>query len=810
MTTVEQPVDEVGPSSTAPPAVRQADPGAFLGRAEELDFIRRLIVGGGIRLLTLTGPAGVGKTRLALEVGKRLGGLFPDGVRFVDLTTIDDPAEVPSALAESLGLPDAGPTPVIERLSAWLRARKILVILDNFEQVLSAAPLLDTLLRTTAALRLIVTSREPLHLWVEQTLPVPPLELPDPEHLPSLETLADVASVAMFLQRARMINPTFRLTDENARAVAELCVRLDGLPLAIELAAARAKVLSPQMLLDRLAQRLSLLHWEAKDLPVRQHTLRAAIGWSYELLTVDEQALFRFLAIFVGGFTMEAAEAVLSHQRDRTVGVLEGVASLVDKSLVQSEDDGEGGLRFRLLESVRAFALEQMSCCAEGDAAGRAHAHYFLELAERADPELVGSAQREWFLRLEMELGNLRAALRWLQDHGENERALRLAAAMGHFWEVRGYLREGEEALEDALARVPDADPRLRARVLTRLGSILISQGDAEGSRLVLEDALALGRALEDADLIARALGQLGRRLDFLCDTEEGMREAIQLLEEALTLRKQMGDKRDAAYIQMRLAWIALGRGAYDEVHTRAQDALATYREAGDDAGATVPLLLLGLTEGKRGDAARAACRVRKGLETSRRLQDRRLLLLVCNVVLWWLPGERRLADRLAMILGAAESLEEATTSMSASPQQAWTLATIKSLQTCLGMKRFATARCEGRGLSFSQIGDLIALLLSPVEVGGGEAAEPRDSLRKTRVDRFHLSKREIEVLRLLAEGLSNMEIASRLILSENTVKTHITSIYNKLGVDSRVRAVAVATSEGLVESPGGQTVACS
>jgi ATP/maltotriose-dependent transcriptional regulator MalT len=326
----------------------------------------------------------------------------------------------------------------------------------------------------------------------------------------------------------------------------------------------------------------------------------------------------------------------------------------------------------------------------------------------------------------------------------------------------------------------------------------------------VLEDALALGRALEDAGLIARALGQLGRRLDFLGVSEEDMQEAVQVLEEALTLRQQMGDKRDAAYIQMRLAWIALSRGAYEEVDTRAQDALATYRELGDDAGATVPLLVLSITDGKRGDTARAACRVRQGLETARRLQDRRLLLLVCNVVLWWLAGECRYADRLARVVGAAEALEDATATMSPAPAKAWTCAIITCLQARLGTKRFEIVRGGGRALSFTQIGDLIASVLSVVEERGTEAWKTLDGLGESGANRFHLSRRELEVLCLLAEGLSNREIASRLILSENTVKTHITSIYNKLGVDSRVRALAAAASEGLLERPAGQTAAGS
>ncbi|HEX8916880.1 MAG TPA: AAA family ATPase, partial [Chloroflexota bacterium] len=450
-------MSEATASSTVFPARSGTDPSLFLGRTQELELIRQLLGSGTARLLTLTGPAGVGKTRLAREAGTQFSDVFPDGIWFVDLTTIRDPAEVPAVMAERLGLPDTGSAPLLEQISAYLRGRETLLILDNFEQVLPAAPLLDTLLVLATGLKLLVTSRELLHLRAEQTLPVPPFALPDPAHLPPLKDLAEVPAVALFLQRARMINPGFRLTDENARSVAELCVRLDGLPLAIELAAARTQLLSPQMMLERLEQRLSLLHWEAQDLPERQHTLRAAIAWSYHLLTDDEQILFRCLGTFVGGFTLEAAETVLSDGRDRGLAVLDGLASLVDKSLILGEDDGAGGHRFRLLESVREFALERVTSCDEGEVVGRAHARYFLEMAERAAPELIGPAQREWFLRLEQEHENLRAALEWLWDHGENELALRLAGALGYFWDVRGYLREGQKALEKALARVPGA-----------------------------------------------------------------------------------------------------------------------------------------------------------------------------------------------------------------------------------------------------------------------------------------------------------------------------------------------------------------
>ncbi len=784
------------PPSTVRSATNRADPDSFLGRTQELELIRGLLVGGTVRLLTLTGPAGVGKTRLAHEVANRLGDAFADGIWFVDLTPLRDPAAVPSALARSLGLPDAGPDPPLKRLSAYLHERETLLILDNFEQVLPAAPLLDGLLGMAPGLRLLVTSRELLHLRAEQTLPVPPLALPDSQHLPLLEVLSQIPSVALFLQRAQMINPGFRLSDENAQAVAELVVRLDGLPLAIELAAARTQLLSPQMLLERLGQRLSLLHWEAQDLPERQHTLRAAIAWSYDLLSPEEQALLRRLGIFVDGFPLEAAEAVVSGGREHTIDVLEGLASLVDQSLVQREEDGAGGYRFRLLESVREFALEQVTSCEEGEAVGRAHARYFLELAERAALQLVGPKQRVWFLRLEQEHENLRTALRWLWDQGESELALRLVAALGYFWEIRGYLREGQQALEEALARVPDADARLRATLLNRLGSLLTWQGETERSLVVLEEALALGRALDDASITARSLTHLGRRALDLGTPEDSSRQATPLLEEALALRQQLGDRRGAANTQGHLARIALGQRKYEQAEQLGQEALATYQEIGDETGATAPLLFLGMAAGEQGETTRAVALLRQGLEAISRLQDRRLLLLASTLTVWWLAGDWGDAEQLATLVGAAEAMSDAIGPQSSGWLLSRTPRAAAALQARLGKERFESARRAGRSLSFSQISELVSRVLN--EVGGGSSGTEASSGKR----RPHtlLSTRESEVLRLIAEGLTNKEIAQRLIVTENTVKTHVTSLFNKLGVASRARAVAVAANEGLLD----------
>jgi predicted ATPase len=458
----------------------------LLERKRELELIDQLLVRGSTRLLTLTGPAGVGKTSLALEVGTCFARAFPNRIRFVDLTSIHDLTDIGFLLVEDVGLADFAPSLDSTSVGECAEPADTLLILDNFEHLLSAAYLVEVLLARSPRLRVLVTSREVLRLRAEQTLAVPPLSMPDLGRMPSLPSLGQVASVALFVQRARMIDAGFRLSEQNARSVAELCVRLDGLPLAIELAAARTRVLTPDMLLERIDGPLPLLRWQTPDLPPRHRTLCAAIAWSYDLLSSQEQTLFRKLAVFVGGFTLPAAEAILAPNADGTTDVLEILASLVDKSLVQSDDDGMRGHRFRMLESVRDFVVAQSVDSDEPGVLRRAHAVYFLDLAERAAPELAGRAQREWYLRLEQEHGNLRAALQWLQSTGEAESALRLVSALAQFWEVRGYLREGGRALEGALTHAPEADAGLRARVLTQLGSIQLSAGDSDSPRRVL------------------------------------------------------------------------------------------------------------------------------------------------------------------------------------------------------------------------------------------------------------------------------------------------------------------------------------
>jgi predicted ATPase/DNA-binding XRE family transcriptional regulator len=512
-----------------PPTNLPAPLTQLIGRKPDIAAARNALMRGETRLLTLIGPPGIGKTRLSLAVAHDVQAAFSDGASFVALAPINDPALVLATIAQALGVKTTAGRPLLDQLTTALRAQRRLLVLDNFEQVLAAAPLVVTLLEACPGVKALITSRAPLHVRGERLYPVPPLLLPDLMRLPGPVAMARTPAVALFVERAQGVMPDFRLTARNAPAVAAICVRLDGLPLAIELAATRITRLPAEALLERLEQRLAVLSDGARDLPPRHQTLRAAIGWSYELLSADEQRLFRRLGLFVGGWTVAAAQAVCvdggvpaldsglrevgdDHPQSTMHNTLDELASLVDSSLLKQDNAGAGEPRFTMLETIRAYALEQLTASGEAAALRRRHAEHFLALAAAAEPHLHGRDQVAWVERLELEHDNLRAVLAWSQS-GPDDQAIgvRLAGALVWFWMIHGHHHEGCMWF-DAMLNRPNVAVPARAKALRAAVAALVeSQGDVARATAFQEESLALDRALGDAAGVAETLFWSGR-----------------------------------------------------------------------------------------------------------------------------------------------------------------------------------------------------------------------------------------------------------------------------------------------------------
>ena len=591
-------------------------PTSFLGREDEVRHVVDLLRREDVELLTVTGPGGMGKTRLALQAAAELLDDFTEGVFFVPLAPLADPGQVAFAIASALGVRDEGERPLPDRLRDYLADKQMLLLLDNVEHLAAAVPLVADLLAATPGLKALATSRTPLRLRAEWEYPAPPLDLPPRYPPPPLAQLVDYEAVRLFVERASAVAPGFAVDEANASAVAEICRRLDGLPLAIELAAARVRMLPPQAMLARLEKRLPLLTGGARDAPARQRTLRDTIAWSYDLLAAEEQRFFRRLAVFAGGCILEAAEEVCNH--DGALDAFTGLERLCEHSLLRQETGAPEEPRFVMLETIREFGQDRLAESGEEAAIRRRHAALFLALAEAAAPALAGPEAGSWLDRLETEHDNLRAALRWAVGV-DGAVGVQLAAALWRFWDTRGHLGEARDWLEQALAAGGGAPESARAAALTGLANVVQIQGDQQRAREWHEQALALWREMGNPQGVAMSLDCLG----YLAQGRGEFGPASALHEQALELANQAGDARMAGQALSSLGTIALHQGRYGDAAARYAEALDRFRRVEDMRAASTVLGNLGALAFLQEDYGRATDRYREALSYYREVGDR-------------------------------------------------------------------------------------------------------------------------------------------------------------------------------------------
>jgi predicted ATPase/DNA-binding CsgD family transcriptional regulator len=805
----------------------------FIGRERELTAVRGLLTT--TRLLTLAGAGGSGKTRLALQVATDLREEFEHGVWWVELAALADPLLVPHAVASAMGIPERADCTLTEALADALRPKQLLLVLDNCEHLLAAcAQLIETLLRTCSQLRVLVTSREALTISGETLWLVLPLRVPDTYQLPPIEGLLTYEAVELFIERARSVLPSFTLTPENASAVVQVCRRLDGMPLAIELAAARVRALAVEQIVARLDDAYRLLTGGRRSALPRQQTLRAAMDWSYDLLSAREQACFRRLSVFAGSFSLEAAEAVCGGEPGDAYDVLDVLSSLIDKSLVLMEQRS-GAARYRLLETIRQYGQDKLQELAEATQVRRRHRDWYARLAGQAQAEMLDARQKHVFDRLEAEHDNLRAAIEWSLEQQEAETAAQIGTGIHRFWLFRGYMSEGRRFLERALVGSSEKNV-VRAKALNVAAILASLQDDHKTARTLAEESLELSRELAERQQTGYALYILGR----LARIEGGYAAAVTFLEESLAIFRELRQKDDIALVLSDFGLTVLSLGEYERAAALCEQSLALARELGEPRGIASWLANLAIVTLARGDDKRAKELCEESLAIRRALGYKggcaHTLTILGRIALTQGAYERAIAcyqESLTLSLetggqeGIATVLEglAAVTGMQGQPVGAARLygfaeslrtllgaplppidrpsyqRTVAALRAQLDEPTFLKAWAEGKALTLEEA------IAEAVQVNAREHIPPAPLpaplempfTSPSRGNPFGLTPREIEVLRLVTQGLTTTQIAEQLTISPRTADAHLRSIYSKLEVTSRAAATRSAIEHKLI-----------